>query len=163
MSGAMTQFLARRGGAGSFLHNDGADDLFNLMAGEELGRGKYRIVYDNHLMPGTVIKQDSGENHSNLMEWILWNEYKDTPLGKWMAPCDYISPRGIWLIQKKTIPALPGSFPKRVPALFCDLKPENWGCYEGRVVCHDYGNNALFTVAQNPAKRMQSVVWEHHV
>lgn len=147
----------------SFLRNDSADDLFNLITGAEIGRGQYRVVYEHQFDKKLVIKQDSGENFSNLNEWQIYQEFKDTPLGQWLAPIFHCSPRGMWIVQARTKPIPIGKYPKRVPELFADLKPGNWGMYRGRPVCHDYGNHRLYTLARAPASKLQSVVWEHHV
>ena len=143
----------------NFLHTDSAEDLFNFIAGAEIGRGQYRVVYEHAFDKKLVIKQDSGENFSNLNEWMLYQEFKDTVLGKWMAPVLQCSPRGMWIIQARTTPIKKGKFPKRVPELFADVKPSNWGMYRGRPVCHDFGNHRLYTVGIAPASKLRSAVW----
>lgn len=145
------------------LSEDSSSDLFGFFCGKELGRGQYRTVYEHQLEKNRVIKHDTCVNWSNVNELQIFQEYQDSPIGKWLAPVYWLSPRGIWLIQARTTPIKIGKLPKRVPALFADLKPENWGMWQGRPVCHDYGNNALHRLAKKPAAAMQSVVWEHHV
>lgn len=146
-----------------FLRDDSAEDLFNFFTGREIGRGQYRVVYEHSFDKRLVIKQDSGENFSNINEWQIWQEYKDSPLGKWLAPVLRCSPRGMWIVQARTTPIQIGKYPKRIPELFADLKPANWGMYKGRPVCHDYGNHGLYTIAKAPASKLRSVVWEHCV
>lgn len=145
------------------LSDDSSSDLFNLICGKEVGRGQYRTVFEHHFDKKLVVKHDSGENWSNVNEFQLWCEFRDTPLGKWLAPVEWLSPRGLWLIQARTTPIAIGKFPKKVPALFADLKPSNWGIYKGRPVCHDYGNHAIYTVGRQSASQLKPVVWEHHL
>lgn len=99
------------------LSEDSSSDLFGFFCGKELGRGQYRTVYEHQLEKKRVIKHDTCVNWSNVNEFQIFQEYQDSPIGKW----------------------------------------------QGRPVCHDYGNNALHRLAKKPAAAMQSVVWEHHV
>lgn len=146
-----------------WLQNDAAEDLFNMVTGPDIGAGQYRRVYEHRFDKKLVIKQDSGQNFSNLNEWQVWNEFKDTTVGAWLAPVMHCSPRGLWLVMARTRPIPVGKFPKRIPALFCDIKPENWGMYRGRPVCHDYGNHSVFALARAAAAKLEPVLWEHHV
>lgn len=145
------------------LSEDSSSDLFGLICGKEIGRGQYRTVYQHQLEPDKVVKHDTCANWSNVHEWQLYCELQDLPLGKWLAPVYWLSPRGIWMIQAKTTPIEIGKFPKKVPAIFADLKPSNWGMFEGRPVCHDFGNSRVYTLAREAGKVMQPVTWEHHV
>ncbi|MES2415106.1 MAG: hypothetical protein V4614_14970 [Pseudomonadota bacterium] len=146
-----------------WLQKDAPEDLFSLIAGTQLGWGQYRRVYEHQFDKKLVIKQDSGQNFSNINEWMVWLEFKDSPLGQWLAPVHFISPRGLWIVMGRTRPIPIGKFPKRIPALFADIKPENWGMYRGRPVCHDYGNHSVFSVARPLLKKMKPALWEHHV
>ncbi|OGB23337.1 MAG: hypothetical protein A3I66_01340 [Burkholderiales bacterium RIFCSPLOWO2_02_FULL_57_36] len=145
------------------LSDDSATDLFRLICGPELGSGQYRQVYEHIFDKKLVVKHDSGTNWSNVNEFQIWCEFRDTPLGKWLAPVEWISPRGLWIVQARTKPIPIGKFPKKVPALFADLKPSNWGMYKGRPVCHDYGNHSLYTVGRASVSQLKPVVWEHHL
>ena len=145
------------------LSDDSSSDLFGMFCGAQLGRGQYRTVYQHQLEPGRVIKHDTCENWSNVHEFSMYREFQHTPLGKWLAPVYWLSPRGLWLIQAKTTPIKPGKFPKKVPAIFADLKPANWGMWRGHPVCHDFGNNRLFALAKKPGMQLHSVLWEHHL
>lgn len=69
---------------------------------------------------------------------------KDSPLKKWFAPCIDISPNGVFLLQKKTEPCSTSKYPTVVPSFFTDLKYQNFGLLNGKVVCFDYGT-ILFT------------------
>jgi len=143
------------------LSDDSASDLFHLICGQMIGEGQYRQVFEHSLDKTKVMKHDSGKNWSNISEYQIWAEFQNTPIGKWLAPVDWVSARGLWLIQARTTPIAIGEFPKRVPAIFSDLKPSNWGMLNGRPVCHDYGNHALFTLVLKEASVLKRVVWEH--
>jgi len=134
-----------------------ADDLYYLVCGEEIGRGQYRTVHNTVLNKDWVIKRDTGENYSNIMEWQIYDEFKDTHIAKWMAPIYYMSPRGLWLVQAKTEPIQRAQMPDKVPAIFADTKLDNWGMLNGKPVCHDYGNNRLFDLARKPGRKLRKI------
>lgn len=143
------------------LNDSEATDLFHLLCGEEIGRGQYRVVYQHALDRRLVVKHDTRANWSNVQEYAMWCNLQDGALSKWLAPVEWLSPGGIWLIQAKTRPIPIGKYPKKVPAIFADIKPENWGLYKGRPVCHDYGNHAAFVLAEKAGAALETVVWEH--
>lgn len=113
-------------------------DALHMLLGEKLGSGSTRRVYENYLNPLQVVKVDMGGQFANIMEWKLWQDLSETELGKWLAPCDFISPAGEILIQRKT--HQPKNFPTWIPSIFCDLKLTNFGVLPGsdQLVCHDY-------------------------
>lgn len=117
-------------------------ELAYMFCGDLVGRGQFRNVHSCKVDDSLVVKLENGyASFYNTHEWMIWNEVKDTPMAKWFAPCEYISANGSVLVMKKTRPA--DKFPTRIPAFFDDLKRENWGLFEGRLVCHDYGHNNL--------------------
>lgn len=136
-----------------------AVDLVNLVCGPQLGRGAYRTVFECRLNPAWVIKHDTRDNHSNIFEFSLWRELEGTPLGKWLAPVEWLSNDGFWLIQRKTEPIRASELPDKIPALFCDMKVSNWGMLDGRPVCHDYGNSRLFALARSHGGRLAKTNW----
>lgn len=144
------------------LSDDSASDLFHLFCGKEIGSGEHRTVYEHWQNKNWVVKHDHGTNWSNVNEFLIWNEFQHSPLGKWLAPVEWISPRGLWIIQARTKPIPIGKFPKKIPSIFCDVNPSNWGLYKGRPVCHDYGNHAVYEIVKRRGEALQSVVWEHH-
>lgn len=143
------------------LAQQSSDDLFYMLTGDKLGEGQYRTVYDYQLEKGRVIKHDTRENWSNVSEHMLYGVSMGTELEKWLAPVYWLSPGGIWLIMAKTTPIPAGKLPKKVPKIFTDLKPENWGMYKGRPVCHDYGNNAALTIALNMGGSPKLANWSN--
>lgn len=136
-----------------------AVDLVNLVCGEQIGRGAYRTVFEYRLNPAWVVKHDTRDNNSNVFEHATWHELADTPLGNWLAPVEWISKDGYWIIQSKTEPIRRDELPSKVPAIFCDLKLENWGMLDGRPVCHDYGNSMLFVLARSFGGRLRRANW----
>ncbi len=119
-----------------------AEDFFGVMTGEWLGGGIGRGVYVLGTDPSLVIKiETASRSFQNIAEWEVWNDLDrlDSKAMKWFAPCHYISPCGIVLIQARTRPADKRRFPKKMPAYFTDLKYQNFGMLDGRLVAHDYG------------------------
>lgn len=127
------------------------DEFVKCFAGDVLGYGVYRTVYEHRWDNRYVIKvanPDREENFANVYEWDLWQMNTATEFGKWLAPCISISPLGLVLVQRRTMPLWNlDKLPDKVPACLTDLKPANWGRLGKRVVCHDYGNNLVGNVS----------------
>lgn len=130
--------------------------LKDVFVGREIGRGTYRTVYSCPVDKSIVIKyQRERCQFDNVTEWLVWQEYKDTPdVSKWLAPCHYISASGDLLLQART--SFIRELPDKMPAFLCDFKPRNYGTLgrgkSKRIVCHDYGyllNNKLRTGMKN--------------
>lgn len=127
-------------------------DLFSLMCGKWLGGGISRGVYVLGTDPSLVIKiETANSSFQNAMEWEVWNvlERDDTDAMNWFAPCHYISPCGTILIQARTKPLDKSQAPKKVPVFFTDIKYQNFGMYDGRVVAHDYGFHKFVSLGSN--------------
>jgi hypothetical protein len=110
-----------------------------------LGRGAYRTVFA--LDGERVLKvENDGLTFSNQHEWTLWQDVSGTKWAKWFAPCLSIDAFGAALIQTRTKPLSDEQWAslRRIPDFMADAKRENWGWLNGRPVCHDYGNHALF-------------------
>jgi hypothetical protein len=110
-----------------------------VLLGERLGIGSARKVYQCRIDPGLVVKiEKGGRSFQNVNEWEAWSF-----LGKkhchWLAPCLHISSCGAILIQKRAEPIRKGDLPKRIPSFLRDIKLENFGMIDGRLVCIDYG------------------------
>lgn len=135
-----------------------AGDFADLMLGVRLGGGIARDVYELNFPPkgmASVIKfEDVAGSFQNIIEWEAWQNVCDTKWEKWFAPCCQISRAGCVLVQRKTTTLQ--KLPKRVPSFLKDLKESNWGEYEGRPVCHDYGTMAPISVE---AVKMVKAVW----
>ena len=120
-----------------------ARDLFNLMSGPRLGGGVSRVVHEAMLNDKYVLKFEYGSTFQNVMEWEIWSavEKDDSPNSarNWLAPCQSISPNGLILVQRKTIPLRQSELPEKIPSWMCDPKVGNWGLLDGKPVLHDYG------------------------
>lgn len=136
-------------------------ETLRQLLGTCLGKGIDRAVYASALDPNHVVKvepENTQGRFQNAAEWRVWQEVKwCAPLAKWFAPCKSISASGYVLVQERTDPVRLGELPDRVPSIFTDLKPENWGRLRstGRIVCHDYG---LYCANINP-KRTRRATW----
>lgn len=133
-------------------------DAFYLMVDHKIGSGMSREVYSSSVFPDSVVKVEAAAGFfQNVIEWETWQRVKDTPFAKWFAPCEYISPNGAVLVMKKTIPARADEYPDRMPPFLTDLKRANYGIYNGKLVCHDYGTNLL--MESGMTKRMRKAHW----
>lgn len=112
-----------------------------MLCGELIGRGSARETYHCRANDQYVIKIETrGGSFQNVAEWDIWNWLDGSnPMAKWLAPCQYISPCGLILMQRKVEPVRRAELPKRLPEFLTDLKPENFGMFDGRLVCCDYG------------------------
>lgn len=139
-------------------------DLFYLMAGDLIGKGMSRKVYEFLPDKKLVLKVEiSGNNFQNVREWGIWNELSRwNPMSKWFAPCEDISPNGIYLLQRKVQQIPQEEYPKQVPVFFTDIKYSNFGIiYEKgkkRFVCYDYGT---FEVTRGYNKKLKNVKWDY--
>lgn len=137
------------------------NDLASLFLGEKLGAGTYRDVYALGIDKDLVVKiearnDNEGNPHfCNVAEMDIWLHSRDHAWRKWLAPCLFISNYGAVLIQRRTQPCPLSKLPKKVPNFLADLKPENWGLYDGRPVVHDYGNHAVYHVARGAHKMVK--------
>ena len=116
-------------------------DFFRLFIGEAIGNGMSRHVYQHAQDKDVVIKVEGSAGYfQNIVEWEIWKQVEGTVMQKWFAPCIDISPNGIFLLQKKVEVIPHSSYPKEVPDCFQDFKYQNFGRYNKRFVCCDYGN-----------------------
>jgi len=122
------------------------EDCFNMLCGEMIGRGIHRKTFECKIRPDLVVKVEYDEDYrdfANVKEMQFWCDYQDhAPTAKWLAPCEYLSPDGRILLQKRAVPVAAADLPKRVPGFLNDIKPENFGIFEGRVVCLDYSSTS---------------------
>jgi hypothetical protein len=117
------------------------EDLAMFTCGQYLGGGIGREVFVLRTDETKVIKFASSFGNQNVIEYELWQIIEsDKDLKPWFAPVHGISGHGQWMIQSRTHPIELKDCPKKVPAIFTDIKAENWGWLDGRPVCHDYGS-----------------------
>lgn len=133
-------------------------ELRSILLGEQLGRGIARTVYRNAADGRYVVKiEDGAKSFQNVAEWELWGWVSGTPMSKWFAPCRSISAAGAVLVMDYVEPLRTAELPKRLPAFLCDLKPENFGMLDGRVVARDYGTCLWAIRATN--RRLVKAKW----
>lgn len=145
-----------------FSRNSIANDFFQLVCGEQIGFGIGRNVFPCLIDNSLVVKFEAkGMSFQNAMEWAVWQHAltkRGSGIKKWIAPCVDISGCGTVLLQRKTSHINAKHLPKFIPAYFADTKPENWGLYQGRPVCHDYGYHDLMEIGMS--KRMVKAKWD---
>lgn len=116
-------------------------DFLDLFVGAHLGSGIARDVFVYEVDSSKVLKIEyASQSFQNAREWQIWHDLKDAPaFAKWLAPCHWISPCGMVLIQSRTMPANDKQRPARMPRFLTDTKRSNYGMLKDRFVCHDYG------------------------
>lgn len=133
------------------------EDAFNLLCGDLLGRGIHRTVYTCRLRPDLVVKVDGDEqpNFANVFEQRFWDDHEAySAVSRWLAPCEYLSPDGRILLQKRCDPVKTADLPDKLPGFITDMKAENFGMLGDRVVCLDYA----YTIP-NPSVRLKKAHW----
>lgn len=130
----------------------------SIICGDLIGRGAARSTYLFRGDESVVIKIETrGGSFQNVSEWELWGWVDKTPMARWFAPCVDISSSGAILTQRRVTPLREGERPAKLPAYLCDLKTENFGMYQGRVVCCDYGT--VFSAIRSASARMVRAKW----
>ncbi len=121
------------------------EDAFNLLCGKRLGAGIHRDVYACRLRPDLVVKvensaDDEWRNFANVQEHRFWSDHQyASAISTWLAPCEYLSPDGRISLQRRVKPVhSDDKLPEKLPAFLTDLKDENFGWLEGRLVAVDY-------------------------
>jgi len=133
------------------------EDAFNLLCGKLLGEGIHRKIFECRLRDDLVVKVEAETDwryFANVLEMRFWNDHEHyKKVADWLAPCEYLSPDGRILLQRRASPIIERSvLPEQVPAFLSDLKPENFGMLDGRLVCLDYAltiSNPLNTIEES--------------
>lgn len=135
-------------------------DFWSVMAGRELGKGVARRVFEFKPDPTLVIKiEDGARSFQNVAEWQVWEAVQFTRWARWFAPCYDIGSSGSVLMMKRTEPIPKGRLPKQLPDFLTDIKPENFGLLDGRLVCHDYGLAPAVMLGRALSDRMRKAHW----
>lgn len=134
-------------------------ELAQALIDSRLDSGSAREVFALRGLP-FVAKVERGQTFQNVMEWSLWQDSEGTPLQQWLAPCHSISNNGAVLIQARTMPLVGVELPERVPAALTDLKVQNFGLFEDRVVCHDYGLHLAGVMGAGSRKTKSARWWD---
>ena len=134
-------------------------DAFNLLCGALIGQGTYRKVFECAIDPTLVVKvelEQEWRTFPNHDEFRFWQEQADyRKVSDWLAPCVRISPDARILLQKRCQPLrATDTLPEKLPEFLTDRKRDNFGWYEGRLVCLDY----QFTIYNSPL-RPKKVTW----
>jgi hypothetical protein len=109
-----------------------------------ISSGQDRTVWEWLPDKRLVAKVELGARaFQNVFEYETWQRVKDTKWARWFAPVETIGPSGVMLLMRRTAPAQPTDYPRKVPRFFTDLKRANWGRLGGELVCHDYGRHLL--------------------
>ncbi len=116
-------------------------DFLRMIAGDILGAGAFRIVFQHEHRKDLVLKfEPRAHSFHNIAEWDFWHDNKNRKsVARWLAPCAFISPCGAILAMKKTSKPQLKDYPKKLPRFLTDLKRKNFGLYKGKLVAHDYG------------------------
>jgi len=134
------------------------EDTFNLLCGEKIGEGLHRQVYACKVRPDLVVKVESADYpfFANVFEQHFWDEYnQDKAVALWLAPCEFLSPDGRVLLQKRAEPLTSATkLPDKLPAFLTDVKKNNFGVLDGRIVCVDY---AMYNV--KPSMKLVKAQW----
>lgn len=153
-----TRIVGLVGEVDDYFHGRIPNDFLDLLAPETLGRGLGREVRILATDEDWVLKiQVRTGGFQNVHEWQVWQEVEHWNWGaKWLAPCKMISPSGLVLVQRRTLPLPPGyKMPKRVPYWLTDMKKSNWGLLNGKLVCHDYGMTR--TMSEGLERKLRTV------
>lgn len=135
-------------------------ELRSLVLGDLLGQGRDRKVYICKLNSDYVVKiEELAQCFQNISEWETWGWLVSKPaMSRWLAPCEFISNGGTMLIQRRVEPLRKADLPAKLPDFLCDLKQENFGMLNGKVVCCDYGT--LHSVVRRAPKGLVKAVWK---
>lgn len=121
------------------------EDAFNLLCGDKIGSGIHRDVFECRISPQYVVKvENSGEWRffANVHEMKFWSDNQFCrSIAQWLAPCYMLSPDGRILLQHRASPLRPDDkLPDKLPAFLTDVKRENFGRLDNRIVCVDYAS-----------------------
>ena len=136
------------------------EDTFNLLCGDRLGVGIHRSVFECRLRPELVVKVEDENSpwryFANAREMQFWcdNQHFE-PVYRWLAPCEYMSPDGRVLLQKRADPIpITYELPEKMPSFLTDFKRENFGLIDGKLVCLDYA-----TTIPHINRRLKKAHW----
>lgn len=162
MIGKLSMTIILSTGASAPSKKEIFERAFSFLVGEKLGEGTARQVFEIRASNYQILKIQFSDifpwqNHN---ECELYHIIKNTSLEKWFAPVFSVSDCRRLMVMGRTRPAIASEYPARIPAIFKDLKPENFGILlsNGKFVCHDYGINSAIHLGINNRK-MQKVVW----
>lgn len=135
------------------------EDAFNILCGKLLGEGIHRKVFECRIRPDLVVKVEHDTDwryFANVLEMRFWDDHQYfDKVAQWLAPCEYMSPDGRILLQRRALPIVDSSaLPAQLPEFLSDVKVDNFGMLDGRLVCVDYA-----MTIPNPSTRLKKVEW----
>jgi hypothetical protein len=139
--------------------NRTSEDAFNLLCGKLIGEGIHRKVFECRVRPDLVVKvetEDDWRYFSNVHEMKFWsdNQYA-VAVAQWLAPCEYLAPDGRILLQRRVQSIRDTDMlPDKLPMFLTDIKRENFGWLNEKLVCVDYA-----AVITNASQRLRKVEW----
>lgn len=126
----------------------------DLFVGNSIGEGSSRCVYELEREPDKVLKIEyAGKTFHNIIEWKIWEAVAGTQVCDWFAACYEIDCWGSALIQQRAdvfqserefTRALNRTRAGHIPAIFDDVRYNNFGLIDDVVACVDYGYSHLF-------------------
>lgn len=136
-----------------------AEDAFNLLCHTKLGEGIHRDVFVCRINDKLVVKVENDlpwRYFANVLEMKFWSDNQHhEPIAKWLAPCEYMSPDGLILLQHRAEPLRDSDkLPDKLPSFLTDVKRDNYGWLDGRIVCFDYALNI-----SSPSSRLKKADW----
>lgn len=137
---------------------DHFQDCFDLMCGRKIGEGIHRMVFECKVRPDLVVKVESDDYRyfANVLEFKFWEDHERyAPVSRWLAPCEFLSPEGRILLQKRC-DKVPESYklPKKMPEFLTDMKRDNFGILNGKLVCVDYA-----MTIPSPVTKLRNAEW----
>lgn len=134
------------------------EDAFNMLCGNKLGEGIHREVFACKLREDLVVKveNDPRRYFANVFEMRFWNDNEHcAKIARWLAPCEFLSPDGRVLLQRRIEPLRESDkLPTTLPAFLSDVKRDNFGMLDGRIVCADYA-----MTIPSPSLRLKKAEW----
>lgn len=132
-----------------------AEDAFNLLCHHKLGTGIHRDVFECRINDKLVVKVENDlpwRYFANVHEMKFWSDNQHCEaIAKWLAPCEYLSPDGLLLVQRRCEPLRESD---KLPSFLTDVKRDNFGLLDGRIVAFDYALNI-----SSPSARLKKANW----
>lgn len=135
--------------------------ICRVLCGDKIGKGINREVFVLKQNSNYVVKVEgdpSSGAFANVLEWRNYCDYRDViAFGKYLAPCELITETGQILVQRRVGFKMRKDYPKYIPAVFTDLKIQNYGWIGNQFVCCDYPY--LLLLGTDPKKSKYAKWW----
>lgn len=138
------------------------NEIVKAICGKKIGAGIYRDVYVLKQNSNFVVKVERKMGLAQFANATEWRHYIDNREWEWfeqyLAPCELITLTGQILIQRRIEHRGRKEYPKEIPAMFTDIKIENFGWIEDRFVCCDYSFIPFYIIKTGNSK-MKKARW----